>query len=334
MSAGVALGAALLAVLATPATWVLALVAFLLRGGWLIVLLPIVTVPSAVGVGNVVGPTLTRLVLGDPAGGVALGAGALLVVALWLGVAGWIAAAAEAETIRLIVADEEVGGAGELPAGRRVAGRILVARLVAALPLLLAIAAGGVRVALVAYRELTVPSGTGIPLVTRVAAGAADALALILVAWLAGEVIGALAARHIGLRDRSVLGALADGLVDTVRHPLSTLLGSVLPLATLILVIVPTAFATGAAWGALRTALTDAAAPVLALGLVLLFVVLWLGGLVLIGLVSAWRGAVWTVLVARTFGGVAATRPGEWSTAPERGTLTGLRPDGADQDSR
>jgi hypothetical protein len=65
MSAGAALGASLLAVLATPASWVLALLSFLLRGGIVLVLLPVVTVPSAVGLGNVLGPALTDLVLGD-----------------------------------------------------------------------------------------------------------------------------------------------------------------------------------------------------------------------------------------------------------------------------
>ena len=335
MSAGAALGASLLAVLATPASWVLALLSFLLRGGIVLVLLPVVTVPSAVGLGNVLGPALTDLVLGDTMTALVLVSGTTLVVlAAWLGIGGWIAAAAEAETIRLVAADEEVGAAGVAASPRRVAGRILVARLVVLLPLLLALAVGGVRVVTVAYRELTVPSGPGLPLVTRVAAGAAESLAVILVAWLAAEVLGALAARHIALRGRMVGGALRDAILDVVRHPFGVLLATVLPLATLVLVLVPSAVASGATWGALRTTLVGDASPVVVAGLVLLFVVLWLGGLVLVGLVSAWRGAVWTVLVARTFGGVTTTRPGEWSSAPERGTLTGLRPDGADQDSR
>ena len=46
MSAGAALVASLMVTLANPATWVLGLVTFLLRGGLLVVLAPIVVIPS------------------------------------------------------------------------------------------------------------------------------------------------------------------------------------------------------------------------------------------------------------------------------------------------
>ena len=335
MTAGAALGASLLAVLATPATWVLALLTFFLRGGILLVLLPIVTVPSAVGVGNVVGPVLTDLVLGDARTGIlVLGGGGLLVLALWLGLGGWLAAAAEAESIRLVAADEEVGVSVVPVRPRQVATRILVARLVAWLPLLIALVVGSARLVIVSYRELTVPSAGGAPLVVRVAAGSIDALFLIAVAWLLGEVVGGLAARHVALRGRRIPGALREAIVDLVRHPLAVLGGALVPLLALVAVLVPSAVATSATWGALRTTLSDDVGGLIQLGLVILLVVLWLGGLVLVGLVGAWRGAVWTVLVARTFGGVPSTRPGEWSTGPERGTLTGLRSDKADHDAR
>lgn len=334
MTGRAALGASLLAVLATPATWALALLTFLLRGGILLVLLPIVAVPSAVGLGAVIGPALTHLVLGDARTSLlVLGGGGLLLLGVWLGLGGWLAAAAEAESIRLVAADDEVGAPVAAAGSRRVTARILVARLVAWLPLLVTLVVGSARLVLVSYRELTVPTGDGTPLVVRVAAGSVDALFLIVVAWLLGEIVGGLAARRIVLRGARIPSALREAIVDLVRHPLTVLGAALLPLLVLVAVLVPSAVATGAAWSALRTILTEDA--VLAqLGLVVLLVVLWLGGLVLCGLVGAWRGAVWTVLVARTFGGVPATRPGEWSAAPERGTLTGLRSDGADQDSR
>ena len=335
MTGRAALGASLLAVLATPATWILALLTFLLRGGMLLVLLPIVTVPSAVGLGNVIGPALTDLVLGDPRTGLlVLGGGGLLFLGLWLGVGGWVAAVAEAESIRLVAADEEVGARMARVRPRRVTARILVARLAAWVPLLIALVVGSARLAIVSYHELTVPSGGGAPLVLRVAAGSIDALFLIVVAWLLGEIVGGLAARHIALGGARIPRALRVAVVELVRHPLTVLGAAVLPLLVLVAVLVPSAVATSAAWGALRTTLTDDAAMLAQLGLVVLLVVLWLGGLVLAGLVGAWRGAVWTVLVARTFGGVPATRPGEWSATPERGNLTNLRSDGADLDSR
>ena len=52
MSRGAALTGALLVTLATPATWPLALAAFLIRGGILLVTLPIVVLPTPVGSGQ------------------------------------------------------------------------------------------------------------------------------------------------------------------------------------------------------------------------------------------------------------------------------------------
>jgi hypothetical protein len=337
MSAGAALGASLLAVLATPATWVLALASFLVRGGIVLVLLPIVTVPSAVGLGNVLGPLLTDIVLGDTvAGFIMLGGATLGAAVLWLGVGGWLAAAAEAETIRLVAMDDDVApvGAGPVVLPRWVAFRILLVRLVASLPLLVALAVGGTRIVLVSYRELTVPSGGGLPLVVRVVGSAVDAVVLIGVTWILGEVVAALAGRRVALGGAGILGSIGRAIVDVVRHPLTVLVATLVPLVALLVVLVPSAIATGAAWGALRTTLADDPGPLPAIASIALFIVLWLGGLVLTGLVAAWRGAVWTVLAARTFGGVATTRPGEWSNPTERGTLTGLRPDAAERDTR
>ena len=59
MTRGAALTRALLATLATPVTWPLALAAFLLRGGILVFTLPILVLPTPVGLGNVLAPTIT-----------------------------------------------------------------------------------------------------------------------------------------------------------------------------------------------------------------------------------------------------------------------------------
>ena len=112
------------------------------------------------------------------------------------------------------------------------------------------------------------------------------------------------------------------------------LLGAVVPGAAFAVVLLTTAAAADAAWTALRATLAGDGPSPIAIAIVLLLVMLWLGGLVLIGLVSAWRGAVWTVQVARTFGGVGTTRPGEWYPVPTSGIVTDLRPHGAEPDSR
>ena len=57
--------AALLAALSRPSWWILALAGFLVRGGILLFLVAIVTLPSPLALSNEVGPIITRLYLGD-----------------------------------------------------------------------------------------------------------------------------------------------------------------------------------------------------------------------------------------------------------------------------
>ena len=64
MSLGATLGGALLAVLARPSTWPLALLGFLVRGGWLLIVAPIVVLPTPVGLANVVAPVLEDIAFG------------------------------------------------------------------------------------------------------------------------------------------------------------------------------------------------------------------------------------------------------------------------------
>jgi apolipoprotein N-acyltransferase len=70
--------------------------------------------------------------------------------------------------------------------------------------------------------------------------------------------------------------------------------------------------------------LSGADDPLRLLVTVTAFVGLWIVGLVLIGVVCAWRAAVWTLAeVARegTFGGFGDRRPGHWRLARSSATL-------------
>ena len=119
MTRGAALIGALLVTLATPATWPLALGAFLLRGGIVLVVLPIVVLPTPVGLANVLGPVVTAIALGSVTGQMIAAGGALVIaiVAVLIGGA-WLAAALEAEAVRIVSLDEDVaalrraGGSG------------------------------------------------------------------------------------------------------------------------------------------------------------------------------------------------------------------------------
>ncbi len=202
MTVGATLVASLLATLVRPATWPLALATFLFRGGFVLVLAPIVVLPTAVELGNLLAPVLTTLLFRGvtPEIAVLQVAGAVGFLT-WLLVGGLLAAAAETEVVRRVVADEEtwlpVARSGVAAAAHPTRG-VLFVRLAAYLPLLLAaLPWGAYRFALVGYDELTSPTAGGLPLAIRIALGAPDAVALLVVTWLFGEMVGALAARRV-----------------------------------------------------------------------------------------------------------------------------------------
>jgi hypothetical protein len=362
VTVGATLVASLLAVLERPATWPLALLGFLIRGGIVLVIAPIIVLPTAIGLANVVAPVLTSALLSGLTATVVLLVAAVGAAGmLWLIGGGLLAAAADDEGIRWIAAADSaegavvadgaggadvagVAGAADVAGDPAVAGaapsalhapnglsdlarapghawRILTVRLTAHLPLLLALTWGSTRIVAAAYREFTVPVDTVTPLVLRVLRAVPDAVAIVLIAWLIGEVVGGLASRYVVIGQQSPARALVSALGQVVRHPVRTLVQTVVPLAGLVLVLVPSAAAAAAAWTAIRVSLVDGLPIALTLGAVLLLVVVWVGQLVLLGLVAAWRGAVWTVEVARTFGGVTARREGDWYPAVASGSL-------------
>ena len=312
MTVGATLVASLLAVLERPSTWPLGLLGFLIRGGLLVIVAPIVVLPTAVGLANVLAPILAAALVSGltPTVLVAL-IGVLVLGLVWLVGGGLLAAAAEIEAIDRTTEDL----VDRRPARDATAGRILVTRMAAYTPLLLALSWGSTRVVASVYREFTVPVDTVTPLVLRVARTVPDAITVIVVAWLVGEVVGGLAARRVVLRGKSPLQALRGAVTAVIRRPARTLLLPVVPLLVLVAVLAPSAAAAAAAWTAIRATLVDGLPPLLTLIAVLVLVIVWAGQLVLLGMVAAWRGAVWTLEVAGTFGGGDAIREGGWSPA-------------------
>jgi hypothetical protein len=332
-----ALLGALLATLRTPATWPLALATFLIRGGIVLVLVPIVVLPTTVGIGNVFGPALASIAFGSFSGElVGIAVVSLLAVVGWLVIGGWLAAVLEVETIRMVAVDDDVpslGGPAEGPASRgirpsdrtaRVAAQILAARAVAFIPLAVALAFGGVRIVLVAYRELTSPLDTSTPIVQRVLGETPEVIIAVVLAWMVGEMIGAIAARRIVLAGDGVGSALRLAIGTCLRHPLSNLVRFWLPTVVLFVVAIAGAVAAGSAWSAVGDLLAGSGDVTAVFAIVVVFVVVWLVGLALIALVSAWRAAVWTVAeIARegTFGGSTDRRPGDWRADRSSATL-------------
>ncbi|MEA2606124.1 MAG: hypothetical protein QOI00_881, partial [Chloroflexota bacterium] len=93
--------AALLAALGRPSWWILALAAFLVRGGIVLFVVAVVTLPSPLALSNVLGPIITPLYLGrlEPEA-IFLIASGFTGAVLWLVLGGWFAGATEVALIR------------------------------------------------------------------------------------------------------------------------------------------------------------------------------------------------------------------------------------------
>ena len=317
MAIGATYVAALLAVLERPVTWVLGLVGFLVRGGWLIVLAPIVVLPTAVGIANVVAPLVEDIAFGRRTDEViTAGAIALSVALVWLIGGGLLAAAAEVECVR-----QTLGGLGETSPRttmRHPIWRVFAVRCLTLVPFVVALAWSGFRLTSVGYRELTVPSDVGIPILYRILGGAPDAIMAMLLTWLFAEIAGGLAARTVILEATQVRDALREALRDLRHRPWRLGALASLSAAVLLAVIGVTGLATSTTWDGLRAALGEGDVSIGAAALLVLFVGLFAAGLVILGLVTAWRSAVWTVIAvqgvpssAGTFGGGPDTRSGD-----------------------
>jgi hypothetical protein len=326
MRRGPGLVAALSVTIARPSTWPLALGAYLLRGGIVLVLIPIVVLPTPVGVGNLLAPAVMSISLGAlPVPLVVASVGLGIGFALWLVIGGWLAAALEAEAIR-IVADAQHGQVMASPR-RRIAARILAARLACLLPLAAVLAVGTVRIVFVTYTELVLPSDTTSSIAIRVLRDAPDVPLVIALTWMASEIVAAVAARRIVLAGDGVGPALRIAVARSVRHPMAALARFWLPLLVFLALLAAAGLVASTAWQATGDRLGDAHDPIelLAAMIVVAFLVgSWLVGLLLIGVVTAWRGAVWTVAevaAAGTFGGSTNRRPGDWRADRRSATL-------------
>lgn len=335
--------AALLAALGRPSWWLLALAGFLVRGGVLLFILAIVSLPSPLVVSNFVAPWIVPVVLGRVDAGVLLPVGlALALVATWLIGGGWVAAVTEIVLIRNgreAMLDEGLAVPPAVNPGRLLTSRVAAAHLLGHVPTALVLGIGSVRIANVAYVELTSPFEVVTPLVLRVIGGAAAPIGAIVVVWLLGEIIGGLAARRIVLAGASLLGGLRGAVGDVLRRPLATLAPAI---GIALVVAIDLAALLGAVsfvWSQARERLLDSLPNGGPLAVALLaFGGTWVGALALTGLIAAWRSAAMTFEAERavvagavrtgpdpdhggTFGASPGRRPGDWSTGDRGGSL-------------
>lgn len=324
MNVGTILVSSLLATLAHPISWPVALAGFLVRGGIVLFLIPIVVLPSPVGLSDMLAPTITTMALGglSPELIALIGASSAFVVALVL-LAAWFAAATEAALVRDAPAWDELDPQRVIaPYRRGEAARVMGARLVAHLPFAFVLAWSATRVVDATYRELSRPEVVTTPIALRVLGSLPEVIALVLVTWVAGQVLGAVAARRIVLIGASVGGGLRRAVVEVLKRPLQHLAFFGVPAVALLAVVIPVAAATASTWDRVRIAIAESAGALEGILTVCVFVGLWLGGLALVSMVCAWRAAVWTLdAEQRTFGVTPEALPGDWSDVESSGTL-------------
>jgi len=304
--------AALLAALGHPTWWAAALAAFLLRGGVVLAVLPIIAVPTTADLTTMLAPTVQDVLLGGPSFGTVIGGTLLLAGAMAAVYAlGYAASWLDLALLHEASADPELE-LGWSPANRSAMAGLGV-RLLAHLPTTLAAGYASMRVVQAAYAELTSPSDAGITLPARILGQVPDALALLGVAWLLGETVGALAARRVAAGEpvRAAFGRSMRQVASP--RGLSTLGITTVAIAALL---VPYELTVASAWRGVRAALYDGADPVVALAALALMVSTWVLGLALLGALLAWRTTAWTVQVApRT---VAVTQPMLPASEPSR----------------
>ena len=285
---------ALVATLGRPDWWAMALAGFLVRGGVLLLVLPIVSLPTPAAIANLLAPTIESLGLGGltlerGAAAVLIAASAAIVVSL----AGTVGAWFDAALLRESTADEDLA-LGWSPAGGSPRAAFVL-RLAAHAPTLLVLTYAVVRLIYATYDELLSPGDPAVPIVARVIVRAPEAVVLVVLAWLAGETVGGLAVRRraAGIPAREALGASARQLVS--RRGLATL-----GLTTLgvVAVAAPFAWLVGSAWEHLRSYLAADVTDVQLGAALLVLVASWILGIAMLGAVLAWRSVAWTVEVA------------------------------------
>lgn len=285
---------ALVATVSRPDWWAIALAAFLVSGGLLVVLLPVVSLPSPAALMTGLAPTVERIVLGRPSlEGAVVGALVVAAIAAALAIAGAAGSWLDLALVRDAAESDDLD-LGWAPRDRS-AWEALGIRLLAHVPTLLVLAYATVRVGTVGYEELTAPGeSVGAPIVDRVVGRVPDVVALLTIAWLAGEAVGALAARRVAAGTSA-----ARALLASLRQLLSPNGLATLGLTSVVLLAlgVPFILAAGRAWEHLRVYLLDGVDVIPLTAALVLFVATWVLGLAVLGAGLAWRATAWTVEV-------------------------------------
>lgn len=300
---GTTITGAFVVTLLRPASWALGLLGFLAGGGVALVAWPIVVLPTPTGLQNALGGPVSSLVFGAASAQLVLliaglVGGAFLLVAAGTLVGAW----AERHGIALAL-DAATDDGLDLPSvdldGAPGAGRILVVRLLALAPVLVAAGLAWRPLYDAAYHELTLPSDLVTPLPVRVLGAVPWPVLGVLGTWLFADAAAAVGVRRLVLERQPVLRAWLLGWADLVRRPHRVVGTALVGVALLVLLTAPAMVAADIGWARVREILGGGRDPLLVAAAVALWVAIWLGGLVLAGVGAAVRAAAWTLELPR-----------------------------------
>ncbi len=292
------------------------MVGFSLRGGVLLLTLPVMVVPTQVE---------ARLLIGDYLGSTGFSTGFWVFLAIFSA-----AAAVVTVAVLLVLARVELSAFHTLIEGldtehhtafrpprpegwarRSLFIRLFEVQVVTFIALLACAAPLAWAVAQKSFDEISRPSSSA-PIYGRVLGGVGEQLFLFLVALVMIEMLSALTsrellARAVGWRENAarrrlwVLPALAAAAARPFRSPLRTVGTAAISWAATAAVLLPALWAIGLAWGAVRGAFLtsvsfsdlgdDIGMVLVAVGLSAAFVI----GIALAGYASALRAALWSV---------------------------------------
>jgi hypothetical protein len=311
-----------------PDAILVGLAGFLVRGGILVLLAPSVVLPSVIGAAAATGVNAFGID-GRPTVWLFQVAGIIAAIAaIWLLLAFLIGS-----LVDIWLIEAALGGTGHAPGhARRLPDlKLLIdlagVRAVCSLPLIAPIWWAGSRIYTVAYAELTAPTNLATPMLLRVVEGAAGGFIVVAIAWLATEVLGAIAVRRALLLGQGVWESLGGAAMQLVRRPLTSAATVVLTFGASVVATGFLVVATATAFDWCRAAARSPATagldfrPIVFILAAFVLGLVWVVSLVVSGLASAWRSAAFTEEA------VAAVGRPEMRPEPDRLGLSGPGPE-------
>lgn len=295
-----ALGHALAAPVDQPRLWLLGTLSFMLRGGSIVLLLPIIVLPTQVEVRLMLGGNLGSTGFA-PGFWVTVGAATIFSTGLVMAVL-YAVARIEVAAFAELARDPDLGLAPPADTSARVRDLFviealtLIALLLAAIPLAMALGQ-------VTSGEILRPTSTA-PIYDRVISQVALPLTFLALALPVIDSISAVVVRGF-LTGRSVGSAASGSIGALVRRPIRYLGTALVAWLALAAVVLATDAALTIAWNATRAAFlrTTSVADMLTSVAPLLVAVLLAGvfasGLAVCGYVAAFRNAAWTITSLR-----------------------------------